>query len=42
MSALITVDLVTLDENLGDDRFAVIRHLTGKVCLLYTSDAADE
>lgn len=31
MSALITVDLVTLDENLGDDRFAVIRHLTGKV-----------
>lgn len=31
MSALITAELVTLDENLGDDRFDVIRHLAGRV-----------
>ncbi|WP_082264918.1 PTS fructose transporter subunit IIABC [Rothia kristinae] len=31
MSALITADLVSLDETLGDDRFDVIRHLAGLV-----------
>ena len=31
MPALITADLVSLDETLGDDRFDVIRHLAGLV-----------
>ncbi|WP_269929290.1 PTS fructose transporter subunit IIABC [Kocuria massiliensis] len=31
MSALISAELVTLDENLGDDRFDVIRHLADRV-----------
>lgn len=31
MSALITTDLISLDENLGDSRFDVIKHLTQAV-----------
>ncbi|WP_129659332.1 PTS fructose transporter subunit IIABC [Rothia halotolerans] len=31
MSALITADLVTLDESIGDDRFDVIKHLAGRI-----------
>ena len=31
MSALITADLISLDENLGETRFDVIEHLAGAV-----------
>ncbi|MCP3426299.1 fructose-specific PTS transporter subunit EIIC [Rothia sp. AR01] len=41
MSALITADLVTLDENIGEDRFDVIRHLAGRIVDTGRADSLD-